>query len=225
MIDHTEPRPRTDAFTAVDDFRWPVAGVWDTPVFDPKGVSSSFDHVATTRECIRTLNPAMLADVMSLIRYVFAYKDADAGQQHKRVMSAGAIHPIYPIILPKQYANEQPILYQADRDIFVELVISDASKIQEGDLDVRTILPDADAHAVLLAGDKARVDAHYLNTETLLLRDTGVALQMLALTASACGLGLCPLGILGIDSLKGVLGDQERIVPLGMFVVGLPRSA
>lgn len=226
MADLTEPRPRIDMIVSAGDYEWPIVGVWNSPVEDPKNVmKSSFDNVASTRKCCRAMEPMPLTDLMSLVRYIFAFRSTEDKRHHKRIMSAGAIHPVYPIILPKSGINEQPILYQANHDTFVELAISNASKLWDTDNDVQTILPDADGHVVLLAGDKGRVEARYVNPESLLWRDAGVALQMLALTSTACGLGFCPLGILGVDALKGLLGNQERIAPVGMFVIGIPRPS
>ncbi|WP_153041057.1 hypothetical protein [Paraburkholderia monticola] len=72
-----------------------------------------------------------------------------------------------------------------------------------------------------LVADMAKPKAAYENGESLLLRDAGALLQTLALATEWCGLGFCPLGILG-NEVVSALPANEQLLAVGAAAIGVP---
>ena len=73
---------------------------------------------------------------------------------------------------------------------------------------------------VVLVCDTARLHAAYDAAESLGWRDAGAALQTLGLTATAAGLGFCPLALFG-GEVRDALTIGPRLLGVGVAVVGL----
>ena len=73
---------------------------------------------------------------------------------------------------------------------------------------------------IALICDMAALHAVYEAADSLGWRDAGATLQTLSLTATAAGLGFCPLALLG-GEVCDALGMGPRWRSVGVAVVGL----
>lgn len=168
--------------------------------------SESFASVLARRRSIREYGPLSSSDLVRLLDQVFklqCFADADDGavRRFRPIPSAGARHPVVPLVLVEDVSGLEHGLWRLDTDgrrlLLVEtdpagLDLAWGKVLDAGQFDERP-------PAVVVVG--ARFDAtlaRYPGGSTLVWRDGGVALGALHLTATAAGLGSCILGTAGI---------------------------
>lgn len=183
----------------------------------------SFDEVMRSRRSCRQMTPLDPELTFSLLRHVLRqqHRFGLGRPQHKSVLSAGALHPIDLIVLTGPDVDV-PTLYDDESDQFLLLAVDDHDGLQRAVSEAQEILPEARGHLILMTGDLARVASAYDNPVSLLWRDSGAVLQLTAMAATACGIGFCPLGVLGIAALKAIEGSAGDRVALGMAILGQP---
>lgn len=135
-------------------------------------------------------------------------------------LSAGALASTAPVLLSRR---GMPRLFrpQPTNDVAVQLEVSNPEplKLLRGRVD--DLLPGAQAcDIVVLLSNVARLDAVYETSQSLAWRDAGAMLQTLALTATAFGLGLCPLGLLGSEVVQA-LALPDDVQAVGLSVIGI----
>lgn len=101
------------------------------------------------------------------------------------------------------------------------LRLTDRIALQTFKASCRAALPEALTTSIVLLGRLARVSAYYDDAQSLLWRDAGAVLQSLCMTATAFGLGSCPLGLLGHEVIAAI-GMGSELVALGVIQVGQP---
>ncbi|WP_311272291.1 MULTISPECIES: hypothetical protein [unclassified Rhizobium] len=139
------------------------------------------------------------------------------GRKLKRVISAGALHPIRCVIIdPHGYA----VSYDDNDDAFLAVKPRKPDLIAEGLESCSTVLPSAHGHVIVLIADVYLTSTVYKNPGSLLWRDAGAVLQTLALTSEAFDLGFCPLGILGQDFADALLPEDDHYLGVGVAVIG-----
>jgi hypothetical protein len=65
-----------------------------------------------------------------------------------------------------------------------------------------------------------KINAHYEHPESLIWRDAGVLLGVMALVAEALKLNFCPLGISGEPYLSAAFGTLGRLEGVGGAILG-----
>ncbi|WP_275782660.1 nitroreductase family protein [Pararhizobium gei] len=140
-----------------------------------------------------------------------------AGRKKKRVVSAGALHPIKCVIVGK---DNRAFVYDDETDAVFGVEARDPSAIEALSRKSASVLPSAATHFLALLADTESVSTVYSNHESLLWRDAGAVLQTLALVSEAFGLGFCPLGILGQEAADGLLPSGHRFLGVGVAAIG-----
>lgn len=164
---------------------------------------------------------AALSRVASVVRETlksdFIGTGSHMGRKLKRVISAGALHPIKSVIID---SDGYAVAYDDDHDAFLAIKPRKLDLLAIGLRSCTTVLPSAHGHVIALMADVHLTSTVYKNPESLLWRDAGAVLQTLAMVSEAFDLGFCPLGILGQDFADALLPEDHQYLGVGVAVVG-----
>lgn len=164
---------------------------------------------------------------MAFVQYMFAPQaegtGALAGRSKKLFVSAGALHPISPIIVSGPGVTE-PILFDDPNGGFLALPVGSTTSFDASVSEAQSVLPSAGGHLILFVGDLGQVSSHYSKPESLLWRDAGAVLQACALAASAFDYAFCPIGMLGGSMLLSLKPPDDQIIAVGMAMIGVERG-
>lgn len=190
-------------------------------VFEPDTLDKHFASVVRSRRSKRAITAASLERVAQIVRETlkadFVGFGEKQGRRLKAVMSAGAIHPVKAVILRR---DNPPIVYDDSRDLFVSVQVRDYTVYTAFFQTCETVLPDAEGHWVALIADCRNVRRLYTNHESLVWRDAGAIIQMMALMAEAHEMAFCPLGVLGSEIIEALLPETQDMIPVGVVALG-----
>lgn len=190
-------------------------------------------EASSSRRSIRSFaeSPVPLADLgellwrtLRVIRVLPADDQVPYDRIHRPVPSGGAMHAMELWLVCARVEGVPAGLWRYD-PFSHELVGRDAGP---GPDDILLGMVDADGVrppvTALLTTRHARTSWKYGGIALALeLKDVGVIMEAVQLTASALGLGMCPWGSGPTERLARVLGvDPEIDMPVGEFVLGVP---
>jgi SagB-type dehydrogenase family enzyme len=199
----------------------------------PRDDEPTLWEASSSRRSIRAFaeSPVPLADLgellwrtLRVIRVLPADDQVPYDRIHRPVPSGGAMHAIELWLVCARVEGVPAGLWRYD-PFTHELVGRDAGP---GQADVLPSMVDADGVrppvTALLTTRHARTSWKYGGIALALeLKDVGVIMEAVQLTASALGLGMCPWGSGPVEGLARVLGiDPEIDMPIGEFVLGVP---
>lgn len=204
----------------VEPFEWPVRERLAAPeLFAPS--DSSFLEVLEGRRSERVLRPASMVRVVNALALGlhprFWKEDDSFGRNRGPAISAGALHPISALIIPSR-EDSRLFRYNAPEHV-LELLDANSSAVIGWCRKAREVLPDADGSFMLLIADSEIPEAVYLNAISLIWRDAGAILQLMAMICKASSLGFCSLGLLG-GEIAQTLDSGNRLLPVGSAVIG-----
>ncbi len=141
--------------------------------------------------------------------------------EHRASPSAGAIHPIHVIL--KIPNDSRWWLYCPQNHELVEIKKAEdkLAALYKQSLDV---LNGSEATRILFLAEPGKTLGKYQEGCSLLWRDAGALLGVMALTASALSLNFCPLGITG-EPWASSLSDQRELVGVGLALLGTASSS
>jgi SagB-type dehydrogenase family enzyme len=142
-------------------------------------------------------------------------------REHRASASGGAVHPISLVLF--RHHDERALRYDPMRHALEILADVDQAKLTASRLKVGDLVPGAVGDFILMLADGAKTDAVYEHSRSLIWRDAGGLLATLQLVAVALGLGMCPLGLLGLE-LAAALRVPTTVFAVGTAVVGLVRE-
>lgn len=216
-----DPKPR-DVMPAPPRFRW-QAIAHEPMDWQPLDGSVEFESVVLKRRSTRVQTPASVSTVMNAVRDALRILKEGCGpldgRYQKPTLSAGALHPIEAIILAP---GDAPLLYDDLADVALRLSVANPDELARFLRRAAEVLPHARGAWILLAADVERTSSNYEAAQSLVWRDAGAALQMIALTCQARGLAFCPLGILGSDAPSAIHGQPTGPIGTGVAAIGLP---
>lgn len=136
--------------------------------------------------------------------------------EHRAAPSAGGIHPIHIIV--RRPGDDRWWLYEPKAHQLVELryATSRLAGLYKLSLEV---LDDDEATRVLFLAEPGKTLGKYQDGCSLVWRDAGALLAVMALTATAQGLNFCPLGITG-EPWASALADQGKLAGVGLALLG-----
>ncbi|UDF29743.1 UNVERIFIED_ORG: hypothetical protein LHK14_00020 [Roseateles sp. XES5] len=218
-MSHTDPQP-TGGEPLSNDLEW--LDPRDVHlVLQPSPLDKLFASVVRTRRSRRAIAAASLEQVARTVRETlkadFVGYGEKQGRRLKAVLSAGAIHPVKAIVLRRDH---RPIVYDDVRDLFVSVQVRAPSAYTAFFQTCEAVLPEADGHWVALISDCRNVRRLYANHESLVWRDAGAVIQMMALTSEAHEMAFCPLGVVGGEIIEALLPETPDIVPVGVVALG-----
>jgi hypothetical protein len=216
-----DPQPR-ESPAPPSGLRWPKRSQLRCPHIIPPP-PASFASVLEARRSNRTLRPAPIREIVNALAFATRPRfvlDGDCYLRSRRpTPSAGAIHPI-EIVIADWRGSDRLMRYNAlDHSIEI-LRITHPEKVREfADL-CANLLPDAHGTALVLIADQHRTQSLYNNFSSLIWRDAGALLEVLALVATAYRLRFCPLGILGGHVVDALALCLEQAIGVGCAIIG-----
>lgn len=141
--------------------------------------------------------------------------------EHRAVPSAGAIHPIHVVV--KRPCDDRWWLYEPRTHQLLELKHAPAKLVGLYDLS-RQVLGGDQATRFLFLAEPGKTLGKYQDGCSLVWRDAGALLGVMALTATARGLNFCPLGITG-EPWASTLADQGKLAGVGLALLGSAMSS
>lgn len=140
--------------------------------------------------------------------------------EHRAAPSAGAIHPIHIIV--KRPSEDRWWLYKPNAHQLVELICATdrLAGLYEFSLQV---LGGEEATRILFLAEPGKTLGKYQDGSSLVWRDAGALLGVMALTATAQGLNFCPLGITG-EPWASSLADKDKLAGVGLALLGSPSG-
>lgn len=138
------------------------------------------------------------------------------------IPTAGGISSVRTVVVSR---GEAPWIYDA-RNHRAGVLKTSQSQANEVFDDVETFMPPGDGCLLLFVAFSEYLEHYYRYPETLVLREAGVLLGVMALLSELLGLAFCPLGTQAHDWSASLLGlGKELVVPGGAALVGVRQSA
>lgn len=220
-IDLGNPLPR-DNIEPYELVRWPTGEIKRLPT-GPALQTCSFEQVLTSRQSEREFRGISDEQLGRLLWQACSSRESWHSSygfdlEHRATPSAGAIHPIHLVLhFP---GDHRWWLYQPQGHYLVE--IRGAAHRLEGLLpSCAEVLESDQAVHILFVAEPGKTLAKYQNGCSLIWRDAGALLAVIALSAHAHGLNFCPLGITG-EPWASALADQGKLVGVGLGLLGAP---
>lgn len=220
----TDPRPKPGTSPSGPPVEWLEPANVEIARGSP-ATNDTLTSIMRSRRSQRTMSAASVQAVAEVVRFVLRTDFIGTGRSHgrklKAVVSAGALHPVKCIIVDQTGAS---IAYDDAIDTFFSVGIRDADSMISFLDNCRNVLPTARGHWLAFLADNSDLSALYSDFPSLLWRDAGAVVQMMALAAEAHELAFCPLGILGSEAAAAMLPDTGRYVAVGVAAIGLSDS-
>lgn len=141
--------------------------------------------------------------------------------EHRAAPSAGAIHPIHIVV--KRSGDVRWWMYQTRAHQLVELKHATGKLASLYELSLQ-VLDGDEATRILFLAEPGKTLGKYQDGCSLIWRDAGALLAVMALTATAQGLNFCPLGITG-EPWASALADQGKLAGVGLALLGSAARA
>lgn len=218
-IDLGNPNPKHyyDKYTPI---QWDVGKIaYFSAPNDP--VLRSFIDVIDSRESQRyfcALTDSQLGDFLwhSCRTRGIGTSNLGFDLEHRTSPSAGAIHPIHVVI--KRPSDVLWWLYQPQTHSLAELK-EGSSKLIGLEEQAREVLQEGQAVKILFLAEPRKTSAKYSNSCSLIWRDAGALIGIMALTATAMDLSFCPLGITG-EPWASKLAQKGELAGVGLAFLG-----
>lgn len=136
--------------------------------------------------------------------------------EHRAAPSAGAIHPIHIVV--KRPGDDRWWMYEPRAHQLVELRHATVKLAGLYELSLQ-VLDGDEATRILYLAEPGKTLGKYQDGCSLVWRDAGALLAIMALTATAQGLNFCPLGITG-EPWASTLADQRKLAGVGLALLG-----
>lgn len=141
--------------------------------------------------------------------------------EHRAAPSAGAIHPIHVVI--NRPGDTRWWLYEPHGHFLVELPTA-TSRLSGLLSHSQVVLEAPDAVRLLFLAEPGKTLAKYSDGYSLVWRDAGALLGVMALVAQGLDLSFCPLGITG-EPWASTLAKQGELVGVGLALLGSTSGA
>lgn len=216
-----EPRPR-DVALSWKPIEWPVRRTFaKRPSLPPP--SARFSDVIGGRRSQRRIARPSIGQVLEVLQLSSQLQDGwnfqGFDRYHAPSVSAGGLHGI-DVVLGAPVGRARLFRYDRQSDSLDALNLADARQLTEVWCLVRECLPDAQPVIVCLIADQSRYGAAYEHSESLIWRDSGALLQVIAMAAYALGFAACVLGPHGKQVVRALELESQRMVACGLIAIG-----
>lgn len=224
-IDLGDPLPRSSP-KRYEPIEWEAGEICLLPVCSDDATSLPFNDVLDARVSHRQFGVVDDKQLGAFLWHACRTRglgpsDLGFDLEHRAAPSAGAIHPIHVVL--KRPGDIRWWLYQAKAHNLVEL--KQATGKLEGLYEhSRQVLEGDDAIRILFLAEPRKTLGKYQDGCSLIWRDAGALLAVMALTATAQGLNFCPLGITG-EPWVSALADQGKLAGVGLALLGTAAGA
>ncbi|WP_296268909.1 hypothetical protein [Pseudomonas sp. UBA6562] len=205
-------------------FTWPEGDFHSLPEVEhvgDKGILDLLDH-RRTRRSFSALAERQLSQLLWRCARTQGIAESNYGfdLELRPVPSAGAIHPIHILVHLPGSLNWRR--YDSRRHGLVELPGS-GEALAELVAQCHMTLPSEQATRLLLVAEAGKTGAKYANGESLIWRDAGALLAIMAVIAEALGYAFCPLGITG-EPWASRIAPSGVLTGVGVALVGGPAT-
>lgn len=222
-IDLGDPLPRS-SFGRYEPIAWEVGDICQLPAC-PGGLPQRFDDVLDSRASQRQYSALDERQLGAFLWHACRTRGSGTSElgfdlEHRASPSAGAIHPIHIVV--KRPECDRWWLYRPSTHELAELnfATEKLAGLYEHSLQV---LEGVSATRILFLAEPGETLGKYQNGCSLIWRDAGALLAVMALTAAAQGLNFCPLGITG-EPWASALADQGKLAGVGLALLGAPAG-
>lgn len=203
-------------------FTWPDGPFHALPEIEDvgdEGIFNLLDH-RRTRRTFSALNEEHLGQLLWRCARTQSIADSDYGfdLELRPTPSAGAMHPIHILVHRPDESNWSR--YDSRRHGLVKLP-APAETFAAFEEECHKTLPAARATRLLLVAEPGKTCAKYQHAESLIWRDAGALLAVMAVIAEALDYSFCPLGITG-EPWASRLAPAGVLIGVGVALVGGP---
>jgi SagB-type dehydrogenase family enzyme len=221
------PTPRRAVRPEVT-LRYPTGRRAPLPAPPPASHGSALE-VLSARQSLRTFGALPRAKLAQFLwhsaRTRFSYRDRTGRLHESRpAPSAGACHPHDLLIVQAKARGLSAQLYDPRTHALTDLRVGSRALralIQR----VAQALPIGGGTLIWLVGHPPHTERYYENAESLLWRDAGVLLGVMAVAAEALDLSLCALGMTGDPEITRLFGAKQNVRGFGGVILGTRRRA
>lgn len=182
-----------------------------------------FSQVMGYRRSERRMSSPTIIQVVDVLRFSSALQSGWSYRGIERhcapPISGGGLHGIDLVIVPRT-GRGRLLRYDRALDRLEILRLSRPEKIAELTRRVFECLPEARGAVIGLIADVLKYRATYEGSDSLVWRDSGALLQVIAMSAFAFGLACCPVGLHGREIVEGLVGKSARIAACGIVQIG-----
>jgi SagB-type dehydrogenase family enzyme len=203
-----------------EPYKWPVGEIRALGI--PTSIEEKpFFRVLDSRRSRRDFAPISAGDLSGLLWHstrVVEHSKSSLGfeLEMRPTPSGGAIHPIHIVI--KNPNDPNGWRYDALSHALFEIPGSNA--LMEGVIEHSDqLLPPSGATRLIFVAEPGKTFAKYHDGCSLIWRDAGAMLGVLALVAEGLGLNFCPLGITGEPWVRK-LAPEGILAGVGIALVG-----
>jgi SagB-type dehydrogenase family enzyme len=191
------PVPR-DTELEYAEFEYPIVSREFLPEPD-MDFTTSFSDILLQRKSRRSFNSLSPEQKNSFLWHSSRTLEVDPSAsrwQHRSAPSAGGRHPIDLFVIEPHGSDETIFLYQPESHCLAKLR-SAKNEISNLILEANNVLPSQQATIVWFGAQFDRTMSKYEHGESLVWKDAGALISVMALVAEALQLKFCPLGITG----------------------------
>ncbi len=203
-----------------EPFVWPEGQF--RPLEQPVArVDAGLLHLLNCRRSKRSFNALSKAELSELLwrcARTQAVADSEYGfeLEHRPALSAGAIHPIHILVDHHSTGSWQ----RYDSRLHGLHDIPGTSVLFENlNQQCEATLANGEGTRLLLVAEPGKTFAKYQRGESLIWRDAGVLLAIMAVVAEALGCAFCPLGITG-EPWASRLAPTGILSGVGVALIG-----
>lgn len=215
------PKPSPELYEPIE---WEEGAICPLPPF-PDALIQPFTETLDSRASQRTFD---IVDDQQLAKFLWhACRTRATGAstfgfdlEHRASPSAGAIHPIHVVI--KRPGDNRWWLYRPNTHELIELKGAAHALMGLNDHS-QEVLEGNKATRILFLAEPGKTLVKYKDGCSLIWRDAGALLAVMALTATAQGLNFCPLGITG-EPWASSLADEGKLAGVGLALLGSPTD-
>jgi SagB-type dehydrogenase family enzyme len=159
----------------------------------------------------------------------FAYLDESGRRFESRpAPSAGGCHPHDLLIVRPRHGNLEASVYDSRAHALAALQ-RPKTALQRFVSHVADAVPPEQGTIIWLVAQPQRTQNYYRSPESLLWRDAGVLIGVMAVVADALNLAFCPVGATGDPHIGRLLGTRSSAYGFGGAILGrlaaAPRSS
>jgi SagB-type dehydrogenase family enzyme len=220
------PSPRTLPFQ-LPDIQWPTALPRPLPPptrLGPVDVFRVLDERRTTRRFCSVTAGQLSTFLWYSARTRLSYLDGTGRRfESKPAPSAGGCHPHDLLIVRPSTGRLVASMYDSRRHALAKLNCR-RDALYRFVKNVADAVPPERGIIVWLVGQTQRTDNYYRFSETLVWRDAGALVGVMAVVAESLDLSFCPVGATGDPYIANLVGNPRYAYGFGGAVLGGRRS-
>lgn len=183
---------------------------------------AQLDAILDLRRSLLPTSPLSAADLSTLLWHSARIRRAGQDELERPWSSraapgAGGVCEIDVVV---DDGVTEPWLYDPRRHRSIFLNGVDAKSLTAARSRLRNWTPDAVGTALYLVADFAAMSAQYEFPQTLIWRDAGALVSVVALVSTWLGLACCPLGLNGSEMIAALHYAMPAHQPAGVVILG-----